>query len=257
MQIIENEVWRYYLDEDQSDLRHSPFVGKWMIFPTKIEHAQNLCKAAVENKLVSQAKHSLTPKKGSFLCCFYLNIYDYDKHERFLSFFRDNGLLPRNYNGNYTNIAFKLDVETAMGIYGADFKGSLHLADFIDVETGEWSRLYQRKKVENDRLYLINKLAHNYMMPGFPEYSNLRNTWIKHGDRQRLNKEDYFNREYVSKQLEEKRITTEAVAARIDVKENTVKNWLSGKSRPYVWYVYALIVYYNLEEKQVLIKAKS
>ena len=40
--------------------------------------------------------------------------------------------------GRLYNISFKFDDQTRAGEYGADFKGAIKLAQFIDLNTGEW-----------------------------------------------------------------------------------------------------------------------
>ncbi|SFT51206.1 Helix-turn-helix [Lachnospiraceae bacterium XBD2001] len=252
MEIIENQAWRYYLSDDQSELRGSVFVGKWMLFPSNIQSAEEMCRYAIENSIVVQAKHSLEPRNGSYLCCFYMNIYDYDRHEGFIKAFLGKNYIPRTQSGRYYNIAYKLDAETYMGMYGNNYKGLMHLVDFIDLDTGQWSDLFIKKKEKYHLLYTINTLSHQYIMPGFPEYASLKNVLFKHGKTQRLRSGDVFNYSYVEKMLTKKGITYKQVADRMDVSEGTVRKWLSGKSRPCVWYVFALATYYGLDSTMMI-----
>ena len=243
----------YYMDEDQSYLEDADLIGKWMIFPTQIDRAELLCKKAVEDQVVHQAKHSLQKENGSYLCCFYIDINDFSAHEKFIQYFMKNDYLPRNKNGNYTNIAFKLDIQTALDLYGSSFKATLHLNDFIDVSTGEWTEAYYTQKSDNEKLLLINKKVHEYQFPGRPLYYL---STSKYGScYTRLNKEDIFDYEYVRASLEEQNITIKDLSEKLDIGSSAIRNWLKGKSRPCLWYVYAMIVFYDLDENIVLKKS--
>ena len=53
-------------------------------------------------------------------------------------FMMDNELILKTKTGRLYNISFKFDDQTRAGEYGADFKGVIKLAQFIDLNTGEW-----------------------------------------------------------------------------------------------------------------------
>lgn len=51
----------------------------------------------------------------------------------------DNGLVRKTKSGKLYNISFKYDAETYAGKYkGSGFAGKIKLADFVDLETGEF-----------------------------------------------------------------------------------------------------------------------
>ena len=71
--------------------------------------------------------------------CFCLNGNDRKGHKRILSYMLDNGLVRRTKSGKLYNISFKFDSETYAGKYkGSGFSGKIKLADFVDLETGEF-----------------------------------------------------------------------------------------------------------------------
>ena len=70
--------------------------------------------------------------------CFYLNGDDIENHRRVIRFMMDNELIQKTKTGRLYNISFKFDDQTRAGKYGADFKGVIKLAQFIDLNTGEW-----------------------------------------------------------------------------------------------------------------------
>ena len=69
---------------------------------------------------------------------FYLNGDDIENHRRVIRFMMDNELIQKTKAGRLYNISFKFDDQTRAGEYGADFKGVIKLAQFIDLNTGEW-----------------------------------------------------------------------------------------------------------------------
>ena len=51
----------------------------------------------------------------------------------------DNGLVRKTKSGELYNISFEYDSETYSGKYkGNVFSGKIKLADFVDLETGEF-----------------------------------------------------------------------------------------------------------------------
>lgn len=73
------------------------------------------------------------------VCCFYLNGNDREGHKKILSYMLDNGLVRKTKSGKLYNISFKYDTETYAGKYkGSGFSGKIKLADFVNLETGEF-----------------------------------------------------------------------------------------------------------------------
>lgn len=135
MKIIENMAWVYYVNERECSSFDDHKVGKWMYFFDNAEFAKKICKEAVEQGVVAEAKHS-NSSKG--VCCFYLNCDDTATHKRVLTYFIENHLIRKTKTGKLFNISFKLDEQTRAGEYGADFKGDIKLENFVDLNTGEW-----------------------------------------------------------------------------------------------------------------------
>ena len=68
---------------------------------------------------------------------------------------------------------------------------------------------------------------------------------------------DSFNGAFVKNQMKQKGIKAQFLADLLDVNVGTVRNWLNGKSRPYAWYAFAVVVYLDLDESEVIIREKS
>ena len=67
------------------------------------------------------------------------------------------------------------------------------------------------------------------------------------------NSED-FNYTYLKKYIQTNKISIAELSDNIDVSENTIRNWLNGKSRPYVWNAIAICVYLGIDEDKIIIK---
>lgn len=133
MKIVENLVWVYYVADDYKF--DTEKIGKWMYFFDDKEFVVKVCKEAVESGVVKESKHNNAEKGVS---CFYLSAKDIEGHKRVITYFFENNLIPRTKTGRLYNISFKLDEQTTAGEYGEDFKATLKLADFLDLNTGEW-----------------------------------------------------------------------------------------------------------------------
>lgn len=73
------------------------------------------------------------------VCCFYLNGNDREGHKKILSYLLDNRLVRKTKIGKLYNISFMYGSETYAGKYkGSGFSGKIKLADFVDLETGEF-----------------------------------------------------------------------------------------------------------------------
>ena len=132
MRKLHAERWTYYLD-DEDNLSFAK-CGKWMYFPNDLAFAEKICRQAVEEKIVSQAKHS----DDGQCCCFYLNGDDIPGHKRVIEYFLNNNLISKTKAGRYRNISFKFDMQTRAGEYGKDFSAKIKLSDFLDLETGRF-----------------------------------------------------------------------------------------------------------------------
>ena len=106
-----------------------------MYFFDGAEKAAKLCKEAVENGIVAEAKHS---DASSGVCCFYLNGDDMEAHRKTIQFFLDHQLIRKKGDGTLYNISFKYDRQTHAGEYGEEFHPEISLDRFVDLKTGEW-----------------------------------------------------------------------------------------------------------------------
>ena len=113
-------------------------VGKWMLYGRDLVYLNCLAKDAVLKGIVSSSKVGWIPQNGAHVVCFYLDITDKEGHKKILKYLIDNECIPKNKDGRYKNIAFKMDMQTDNGEYGKDFKAKLNLEDFIDRTTGEF-----------------------------------------------------------------------------------------------------------------------
>lgn len=123
--------WIYHL----SEMSKRQNGGKWMYFFQGEEHAEEMCRKAVEEGVVTEAKHT---DGDSGMAIFYLEADDLEGHKRVIEFFKENGLIRKTKAGKFFNISFKLDEQTRAGEYGKDYKPEIKLSEFMDLETGEW-----------------------------------------------------------------------------------------------------------------------
>ena len=137
MRVVSNPAWVFYVNEEAAAEFDENKVGKWMYFFGDREFAEKVCKQAVEDGVVAEAKHS-NALEG--VCCFYLNCDDMEAHKRTINYFIENGLIRRTKAGKLYNISFKLASQTLDGQYGSDFQSEIKLANFVNLETGEWIR---------------------------------------------------------------------------------------------------------------------
>lgn len=135
MEIIENIAWVYYVNEKEEPKLDDAKVGKWMYFFNNEDFAAEMCRQAVESGIVAEAKHS---NNSEGVCCFYLNCDDIAAHRRTLQFFMENELIRKTKKGKLFNISFKLDTQTRNHEYGAEYESNIKLANFVNLETGEW-----------------------------------------------------------------------------------------------------------------------
>lgn len=100
----------------------------------------NICEKAIAENVCYACKCTdmeLTGEKTGVIC-FYLNGDDIENHRRVIQFMMDNKLISKTKKGRLYNISFKFDDQTHAGEYGAGFEGTIKLAQFIDLNTGEW-----------------------------------------------------------------------------------------------------------------------
>ena len=131
--------WCWYLTE-KAKLIESHKCGKWMYFFNVQTFSMNICEKAIAENICYVCKCTdmeLTGDKTGVIC-FYLNGDDIENHHRVIRFMIDNKLIRKTKTGRLYNISFKFDDQTRAGEYGADFKGEIKLAQFIDLNTGEW-----------------------------------------------------------------------------------------------------------------------
>lgn len=132
-------VWCWYLT-DKAKLLEKHKCGKWMHFFTDQKFAMNICEKAIAENVCYKCKCKdleLTNDETGVIC-FYLNGDDIENHHRVIQFMMDNKLIPKTKTGILHNISFKFDDQTRAGEYGTGFEGVIKLAQFIDLNTGEW-----------------------------------------------------------------------------------------------------------------------
>lgn len=61
---------------------------------------------------------------------------------------------------------------------------------------------------------------------------------------------DDFNYQYLKEYINKNKINIKELSASIDVSENAVRNWINGKSRPYVWNAIAICICLDIDERK-------
>ncbi len=99
---------------------------------------------AVLNGVVVEVKYSnpeilIAAGQNYGVCCLYLNENEREGHTRVLRCMLDNGLIRKTMSGKLYDISFKYDSQTYAGKHmGSGFIGEIKLADFVNLETGEF-----------------------------------------------------------------------------------------------------------------------
>lgn len=94
-----------------------------------------ICEKAVAEEVVVETKHS---NASNGVCCFYLHFDDKEAHKRCIMYLIKNKLIRKTKTGRLYNMSFKLDNQTLNGEYGGSFASEIKLANFINLENGEW-----------------------------------------------------------------------------------------------------------------------
>lgn len=133
MQVLNLGPWVFYIEDKPEFDSHK--VEKRIYFFKDYDRASELCRRAVEEGIVLEAKHS---NAGDGVSCFYLECDDMDRHKKVIQFFLDNGMIQKTKSGRLYNISFKLDAQTRAREYGEGYNGNIMLEQFLDLQTGEW-----------------------------------------------------------------------------------------------------------------------
>lgn len=139
----ENQNWVYYINAERLNELDPKRCGKWMYMTSDLERAEDLVREAVVTGAVIEAKHSTAAhmalsRSGTGVCCFYLNGDDSEAHHRAIEFLLRHDLVRRTKTRRLYNVSFKFDEQTRAGEYGDDFHAKIRLADFVDLDTGEF-----------------------------------------------------------------------------------------------------------------------
>lgn len=139
----ENPHWVYYIDDERVNELDPKRCGKWMYMTSDLERADNLVREAVVTGAVIEAKrstaaHMALSRSDTGVCCFYLNGDDSEAHHRAIEFLLGHDLVRRTKTGRLYNVSFKFDEQTRAGEYGDNFHAKNRLADFVDLDTGEF-----------------------------------------------------------------------------------------------------------------------
>ena len=139
----ENPHWVYYIDDERVNELDPKRCGKWMYMTSDLKRAEDLVREAVVTGAVIEAKHSTAAhmalsRSGTGVCCFYLNGDVSEAHHRAIEFLLRHDLVRRTKTGRLYNVSFKFDEQTRAGEYGDNFHAKIRLADFVDLDTGEF-----------------------------------------------------------------------------------------------------------------------
>ena len=256
MKVLDMGKWIHYISDDYYEFLecyigeigrapYDPEIGKWLIFCGQLEHAERICSLAVENCGVREAKHSADFSTGNGVCCFYMDADDISTNKKFLSYFKDNNLLPKTKKGLYVNLAFKFDIETKNGLYGEDFTGSIHLKDYLDLESGEWTDYFLSLEKDEIKKKTIRDMSHEYT-------GNL-----VYGTEAHLRNDDSINTKYIKEEIKKQGKTIKEIASFLEVKEATVRAWINGKAKPLVGNAMGLCLCLGLNVSSVIVKKES
>lgn len=143
---VKSFSWIWFINKERIHDIDPVQCGKWMFFfsPFKTALMDDIVGTAVLDGFVVEAKYSnpetlIAAGSKQGVCCFYLNGNDRESHKRVLSYMLENGLIRKTKTGKLYNISFKFDSETYAGKYkGSGFSGKIKLADFVDLESGEF-----------------------------------------------------------------------------------------------------------------------
>lgn len=143
---VQTISWIWFINKDRIHDIDPIQCGKWMFFfsPFKTALMDDIVGTAILDGVVVEAKYSnpetlIAAGSKQGVCCFYLNGIDREGHKRVLSYMLNNGLIRKIKSGRLYNISFKYDTQTYAGKYkGSGFSGAIKLADFVDLETGEF-----------------------------------------------------------------------------------------------------------------------
>ena len=130
----------YWYRTDGPNLLDRHRCGKWMYFFDNQKFALDLCEKAIKENVCYECKCTdlEMARTEAGVICFYLNGDDIENHRRVIQFMMDNKLIRKTKTGRLYNISFKFDDQTRAGIYGANFEGVIKLAQFVDLNTGNW-----------------------------------------------------------------------------------------------------------------------
>ena len=67
-------------------------------------------------------------------------------------------------------------------------------------------------------------------------------------------KGETFNYRYIKEYIESNNINIKELAMNIEVSESALRNWINGKSRPYVWNAFAICIWLDIDESKVIIR---
>lgn len=142
IKVIHNYAgWFYYFSTSLARLKRD-VCGKWMYFfdANQQDFAKEICKKSIDRSVCLESKCTDINFKNSLTgaICFYVNADNIEGHKRIIKFMMDNDLIRKTKTDKYYNISFKMDDQTRADEYGDKFEGKIKLADFIDLETGEF-----------------------------------------------------------------------------------------------------------------------
>lgn len=131
--------WFWFLANDEAKFNPDK-CGKWMVFFKDQQFALDICQKAIDEEACEECKCSDLEIRDdpTGVICFYLESDDIEKHKLILQFMIDNNLIRKTKTGKLYNISFKFDRQTKAGEYGPGFEGEIKLAQFVDLNTGEW-----------------------------------------------------------------------------------------------------------------------
>lgn len=129
----------------EADYHFTEKSGKWMYFFNYEDdyiRINEICRRAVLSGITRRCKMTSLDSfqyTGQGVCCFYAESDNKNEHRRIIDFFKKNDWIKKTSRNAFHNISFKLESQTQQNQYGSDYKPTIRLSDFMDLETGRWT----------------------------------------------------------------------------------------------------------------------
>ncbi len=133
MYISENNDWIRYSSQNNWKLSTIKDCGKWMFYYKSREFAVQIITKAIDQEIVTYAKHT---KSSSGIACLYASGTNIENNLQVINFMIENNLIRLTNDLNYFDTTFKFNSQSWQKEYGNPFEGTIRLSSLIDLNTG-------------------------------------------------------------------------------------------------------------------------